>query len=227
LEARTSGIVEDSIIEGEILPNRNVIRLAVYPLAVASDKHLTCSRMVPQQGGDLKRLLILSMAVALVFSGSALAQQKRTSTARKKTTPAAKPATPDLRAEAGQVTEQLKLLTRFIYVYGKTANGLEMAELQAKQEATSAELQAKLQAKNKQTRSSLVASIGSLKDGIDRVGQRFHDNQYLQIQYLKVLSASEAIASAQQLASDGKFDEAGRTLVAAADRLADAAVATR
>lgn len=174
----------------------------------------------------MKRLLILSMAVALVFSVAALAQQKRTSTSKKKTTPTAKPATPDLRAEATQVSEQLKLLTRFIYVYGKTANGLEMAELQAKQEATP-DLQAKLQAKNAQTRSALVASIGSLKDGVDRVGQRFHDNPYLQIQYLKVLSASEAIVSAQQLASGGKFDEAGRTLVAAAERLADATVATR
>jgi hypothetical protein len=167
------------------------------------------------------------MAVAIVFSGSALAQ-KRTSTARKKTTPTTtKPATPDLRPEASQVSEQLKLLTRFIYVYGKTANGLEMAELQAKQEANSPELQAKLQAKNAQSRSALVASIGSLRDGVDRVAQRFHANQYLQIQYLKVLSASEAIASAQQLALGGKFDEAGRTLVAAAERLADAAVATR
>ena len=175
----------------------------------------------------MKSLLILSIALSLVFSGSALAQQKRTSTAKKKTTtPAAKPATPDLRAEANLVAEQLKLLTRFVYVYGKTANGLEMAELQAKQEATP-ELQAKLQAKNAQTRSALVASIGSLRDGVDRVGQRFHDNPYLQIQYLKVLSASEAIVSAQQLASGGKFDEAGRTLVAAAERLADAAVATR
>jgi hypothetical protein len=163
------------------------------------------------------------MTLSLVFSGSALAQQKRTSTAKKKTTPAAKPATPDLRAEASQVSEQLKLLTRFIYVYGKAAYGMEMAELQAKQGATSPELQSK----NAQTRSSLVASIGSLREGVDRVAQRFHDNQYLQIQYLKVLSASEAITSAQQLASGGKFDEAGRTLVAAAERLADAAVATR
>jgi hypothetical protein len=175
----------------------------------------------------LKSLVILCIASALVFSDSAVAQQKRSNTAKKKTTPTTKPATPDLRAEANLVAEQLKLLTRFVYVYGKTANGLELAELQAKQETSSPELQAKLQAKNAQTRSALVASIGSLKDGVDRVGQRFHDNPYLQIQYLKVLSASEAIVSAQQLASGGKFDEAGRTLVAAAERLADAAVATR
>ncbi len=172
----------------------------------------------------MKRLLILSMAVALVFSVAALAQQKRTSTAKKKTTtPSSEAATPDLRAEANLVAEQLKLLTRFVYVYGKTADGLEIAEQDAKQGATSPELQAK----NAQKRSALVASIGSLRDGVDRVAQRFHDNPYLQIQYLKVFSASEAIASAQKLAKDGKFDEAGRTLVAAAERLADAAVATR
>jgi hypothetical protein len=170
----------------------------------------------------LKRFLILSMAVALLFSSLAAAQQKRTSTARKKTTPT-KPATPDLRAEASQVAEQLKVLTRFIYVYGKTADGLERAEQDAAQGATSPELQAK----NTQRRSSLVASFGNLREGVDRLAQRFHDNQYLQIQYLKVLSASEAITAAQQLASRGKFDEAGRTLVAAAERLADAAVATR
>ena len=152
----------------------------------------------------MKRLLILSIAVALVFSGATLAQQKRTSTAKKKTTPTAKPATPDLRAEANLVAEQLKLLTRFVYVYGKTANGLEMAELQAKQEATP-DVQAKLQAKNAQTRSALVASIGSLKDGVDRVGQRF-PTIYLQIQYLKVLSASEAIVPHSSWLGR-KFDE--------------------
>src|SRR5262245_30644373 len=180
-------------------------------------------KTVPSYGGELKRLLILSMAVVLILSGLAEAQQKR-STAKKKTTTPVKPVTPDLRPEANQVAEQLKLLTRFIYVYGKTANGLEVAEQDAAQGgASSADLQAKL----KQRRASLVTSFGGIKEGIDRLAQRFHQNQYLQIQYLKVLSASEAIASAQQLAANGKFDEAGRTLVAAAERLADAAVATR
>jgi hypothetical protein len=173
-------------------------------------------------GGYLKRLLILSMAVALTLSGQAAGQQKR-STAGKKTTPPVKPVTPDLRPEATQVAEQLKVLTRFIYVYGKTADGLERAEQDVSQGAASPELQEKY----KQKRASLVASFGSLKEGVDKLAQRFHANQYLQIQYLKVLTASEAIAAAQQLAGNGKFDEAGRTLVAAAERLADAAVATR
>jgi len=148
--------------------------------------------------------------------------QKKKAPARRPAAPA-KPPAPDLSAVAAQAAEQLKVLTQFIYLYGKVSNGLELEADQAKQGASSAALQEK----SKKMRESLVASVSGLRMGVENLAQSFHDNPRLQTQYLKVLNASEAIASAERSVSDGRFDEAGKALVAAAWRLADAVAAVR
>lgn len=144
--------------------------------------------------------------------------QKKKAPARRPAAPA-KPPAPDLSAAAAQAAEQLKVLTQFIYLYGKVSNGLELEADQAKQGAAS------LQEESKKRRESLVASISGLRMGVENVAQTFHDNPRLQMQYVKVLSATEAITSAEKNVSAGRYDEAGKALVAAAWRLADAVAA--
>ncbi len=115
------------------------------------------------------------------------------------------------------MAEQLKLLARFLYLYGRISNGLEVAQEQEKRgEATEA-----LLAKMKQSKASVVGDIQAVRAGLEKLEGSFHANPRLHLPYLKLLSASEAASNAEQLAGGNRFDEAGRAMVSVAERLAD------
>jgi hypothetical protein len=161
-----------------------------------------------------------ALALLLVTPTQALPQKQGTSKTQKRRAPApVKPAPPppDLRAEAAQVAEQLKLITRFLYVYGRVSTGLETADEQAKRGEANQTVLAQIQ----RNKASVVLNINGIRAGLEKLQQSFHANSRLQLQYLKLLSASETAAKAEQLAAANRFDEAGRTLLAVAERLAD------
>lgn len=154
------------------------------------------------------------------------AQKKSTRTQRKpsaKPTPTPNPTPNNFNAEAAQVAEQIRLITRFIYVYGKVANGLELAEEHSRQ----GEVSPTAAAKNQQSKEAVVNNIRGLRTGLGNVVARFQSNPRLQVQYLKVSYAAEAVTNAERLAASGKFDEAGKNLVAAVERLTDVLTALR
>jgi hypothetical protein len=167
-------------------------------------------------------LVLLSICLAPAMM---LGQKKPGSKARRRTStaPAPTPTPTNFVEAATHVADQLKIVSRFIYVYGKIANGLELAEEQAKRGETSPAISAR----NQQAKQSTVANIGALRAGIDKVALELKSNDRLQVQYLKLTGASDAIADAEQLASAGRFDEAGKSLVTAVERLAETMIALR
>ncbi|NOT60913.1 MAG: hypothetical protein HOP19_11905 [Acidobacteria bacterium] len=137
----------------------------------------------------------------------------------------AEPASPavNLAAEAALVAEQIKLITRFTFVYGKVMNSLEMAaEEEKKGRASAAVIE-----QTRKGREAIVANIADLAAGLDKVTARMQANPRLQVQYLKVSYAAEPLANARQLAAAGQLNEAGKALVLAVERLADAMLALR
>ncbi len=168
------------------------------------------------------------LLVCLCASPSAIAQTKRKSTRAKPRTaskPAPEPAPPpvNLSAEAAYVAEQLKIVTRFVYVYGKIANGLELAEEQIKR----GELSAAAVANNRKTKEAVISNINGVRTGLETLAGRFQANTRLQVQYLKLSYAAESAANAERLVANGRFDEAGKSLVQAVERLADVMLALR
>lgn len=165
--------------------------------------------------------LIFLVAIACIYPLVSVAQKKSGS---KRRTPVAKPTpTPDLKAEAAQVAEQIKNFSKFIYIYGKVVNGLEIADEQARRgqmSPTAAE-------KNRQSKDALVANIRGLKVGADNLAKSFQSNPKLQVQYLKLTFAVDAAGEAEQLAAAGRYDEAGKSLVAVIERLTDTVIALR
>lgn len=166
-----------------------------------------------------KILICLSMMLLLLVTGLA---QKRTTRSKPKPTQtrpitATKPPVTDLRPEANAVAEQLKLLSRFIYLYGRVSNTLETAEAQERRrELTRTQIE-----QNKKSRETLVANINSYRAGLEQLAQKIQANPRLQFQHLKMVSATDSVAEAEQLAAEGKYDEAGRALVRAAEKLAE------
>jgi hypothetical protein len=178
---------------------------------------------------QLNKKLVLTLALIPLLVPHTFAQkrsrttqpQKRGSVTRQRAvTP---PAPPVFREEAAALAEQLKVVTRFLYLYGRVANGLETADAQEKR----GELSRTLIEQNKQNKTRVVENIRTLRAGLDGLLTRFQNNSKLQPQAFKILSATEDAANAEQLAANGRFDEAGRLLVKVAEKLAEVTVETR
>ena len=166
---------------------------------------------------------VLLIALGALSQAHSFAQQQQQQKQRPRKPAAgakAKPTPiPDMRAEAAQVAAQIKKVSNFIYIYGKVVNGLQFADEQAKNENQTS---AKIQALNKENRDKLVASIEGVRADIAQLAKGFEDNPRLQIQYLKVNSATGAAIDAERLAAAGQYDDAGKSLVAVVERLTDA-----
>lgn len=175
----------------------------------------------------LRRYLTIALLVALTalcaFPLISIAQKKAPSTKNRRVVKPTPTPTPDTKVEAGQVAEQIKNFSKFIYVYGKIVNGMEIAEDQAKQNKVSADIAAK----NQQSRAALVQSIRNLKAGLDGVVRNFQNNSRLQVQSLKIAFALDAAGDAEKLATAGRYDEAGKALITVIERLTDTVMAMR
>ena len=165
-------------------------------------------------GSLLPALLVLGL-----LTGAALAQ-KRSSRARKPPAPA--PA-PDMRPQAGEVAEQIRLLSRFIFVYGKVVNGLEVARDQSARSQTSPATEARV----RQTRDGLVSGIERLATGISALTDSFKGDPGLQIQYLRIAAARDAVNEAAGLAGRQQFEEAGTSLVTAVGHLTETIISMK
>lgn len=169
------------------------------------------------------KIVLLTLSFMLPLGAIGFAQNPPT--ASKKRRPAARPKQPPVnaQAEATKVAEQIKLATRFLYVYGKISAGLETAEEQARRGELSQELKARMA----QHRTSLVENIRGLRAGIEKLEQSYQSGpRRAQISH-KLIGASDGIAQAEQLATAGRLEEAGRALLTVTERLVDFLVETR
>ena len=164
-------------------------------------------------------LLILLLVVTCAFPLASLAQRKG-----RKTTPVVKPTpTPDLRVEAGQVADQVKNFSKFIYIYGKVVNGFELADDQAR----SGSMTPAAAAKNRESKDALLANVRNLRLGVENLTQTFRSNPRLQVYALKLSFAVDAARDAERLATDGRYDDAGKSLVTVIARLTDTMLSMR
>ena len=174
-------------------------------------------------------VLVALIAIVCAPQPSSLAQKTQPSSSaaqKKKPAPRPKPTptpAPDMRAEASQVATQIKNVSNFIYVYGKIVNSLEVADEQVKNKQTSPEIQAK----NQKSKDALILRMSDLRAGLENVAKSFQANPRMQVQYLKLTYATDAVLNAQRLAVAGKYDEAGKLLITSVERLTDTMVSMR
>ncbi|MGH9843827.1 MAG: hypothetical protein ACREEM_34255 [Blastocatellia bacterium] len=169
--------------------------------------------------------IALALALLLLFPSITPAQKKRPAPRRR---PAGEPAQKsasamDMRPEALAVAEQIKNVSKFIFIYGKIVNGLEVAEDQAKR----GEVTPAVAAKTQQSKDALINSIRGLRAGIENVSKNMQANPRMQVQYLKLSYAAEAVSSAEKLATAGRFDDAGKALTLVVERLTETLLAMR
>ena len=173
----------------------------------------------------LALLFAASLALVMLFPNPTFAQtRKRTTTAKpSRTTPTPPKASEAQRAGATRVAGQIKNITRFIYVLGGVAKGLESVDDAARRNEASPAIMEQNQKYKQQVR----ASIQTLREALDKLEIDFRATPELQRYYIGLAGVAQGAATAEELAAVNKFDQAGRSLLGVVDRLTDVLLAMR
>jgi len=124
---------------------------------------------------------------------------------------------------ATRVADQIKNLTRFVYLLGGVAKGIEQVDEAArKNEASPTALQ-----QNEQNKAVVKTSLRNVREGLDQLEVYFRGTPELEGYYLKLAGSASGAATAEDQAAAGHFDQAGRTLLGVVNRLTDVLLAMR
>lgn len=160
--------------------------------------------------------------LCFLLPSASLAQTRGRRTAVKRRAPAA-PTAPEsntvLREARGRVADQIKNLTRFIYLYGRVSNGIETTEDQAKRGGMSSDQVTALTTRSKATLSNTLKNI---REGLDQLETYFRSTPEIERFYGRLAGIAAGAADAEDKAAANQLDQAGRSLIEVVNRLTDA-----
>jgi hypothetical protein len=169
-----------------------------------------------------RRNVVVSLAAIVVAPAAALGQTRRRTTPRSKPAPASA-VSAARTAGATKVADQIKFMTRFIYLLGGVASGIASVDEAARRNEASPEL---IQ-KNQQSKVTVRTSIQGFRESLDRLEIEFRTTPDLQPYYIKLAGSAAGAAKAEESAAANQFDAAGRSLLTVIGRLADVLVIMR
>ena len=169
----------------------------------------------------MKRAFILTVICLLLLPAPLLAQNRQRTT-RKRSTPKSRIDTSqnvsDARiAGATRVADQIKVLTRFLYLLGGVAKGIEAADAAARaNEATPQQIE-----QTQRSKASVKESMRNVREGLDNLEIDFRAKPELLRYYTKLAGVAAGAANAEDQAAANQFDQAGRSLLGVVNRLTD------
>ena len=173
----------------------------------------------------LSKLTFLVLAVLLTFAASAEAQKKRSTTRRTtttKTTPTTTTNSLEVRDGANKVSIQIKNVTKFLYLLGGIAAGIETADKEIK----SGKLKgAAAVEENNQNKQKVIASIRNLKAGLAALETEFNAKPSLRSYVFQIQGITGLATQSEDLATAGRFSDSGRVFLAVVEKLSDTLVA--
>ena len=164
----------------------------------------------------MQRIIALLIVTIILSPVTGFSQSRKRTTAKPSRT-AAPNAGEAQRAGAARVADQIKILTRFIYLLGGVAKGLEGVDDAARRNEASPAI-VEQATRNKAT---VRTSIQSVREGLDKLEIDFRATPELQRYYIKLAGVAAGAASAEDLAAANQFDKAGRTLLDVVNHLTD------
>src|SRR6266581_5506564 len=169
----------------------------------------------------MMKKLIVPICILLLsitsFSQTRSRATKRGTQSSKTPKVAAQPGVEARTNGATRVADQIKNLSRFVYLLGGVAKGIEQVDEAArKNEASPTALQ-----QNDQNKATVKSSLRNVREGLDALEIYFRSTPGLEGYYRKLVGSASGAASAEELATAGRFDQAGRTLLGVVNRLTD------
>ncbi len=165
----------------------------------------------------MKTIRVLAFFALAFTSTAVLAQTQK---------PKAKPATPkvvtsstisspgDLRSGAEKVSIQIKNVTKFIYVLGGVASGIEAIDKDPKANKSAKNANAA----NKQ---AVMQSIRNLQAGLAALEVDFRTKAALKKFLPQIQGITDLSAQTEELAATGRFSESGKPLLLVVEKLSD------
>lgn len=155
---------------------------------------------------------LAALAAILVVVSDASAQRNRN-------TSSAPPA--EVREQAEAVAIQVKNLSKFVFVLGGVARGIEDIDKEIREGRASRELRAQ----NEQFKDDVLRSIRALRAGLVKLEVDFRAKPALRPYLRHVQGITDDSGRAEDLALGGQFTASGRELLLILEKLADALVA--
>lgn len=171
----------------------------------------------------MKRAALLSIICLLLLPASLAAQNRQRTTSRRNTqrsssrSDAAQKSSGALTIGATHVADQIKNLTRFIYLLGGIAKGIEAADAAAQSGNASQTVIEQTQ----RSKATVKTSLQNVREGLDKLEIDFRTTPDLQRYYTKLAGSAAGAATAEGQAAAGQYDQAGRSLLGVVNRLTD------
>ena len=165
---------------------------------------------------NLKRITLALLTILLV-SPALVAQT------RKRTTPPPKPKTTTATTQAAKtagaarVADQIKLLTRFIYLLGGAASNIASVDESIKRNQAPPDAAQK----NELAKAQVRTGIQGFRVALDKLEIDFRATPELQPYYIKLAGVAAGAADAEQKSAANQFDPAARSLLQVVNRLSD------
>jgi hypothetical protein len=174
---------------------------------------------------NLRRAIITTTIGLLLLPAPLLAQSRQRRTSPGRSTPRTSraaaagdyAAAAERNAGAARVADQIKVLTRFLYLLGGVAKGIEAADVAARAgEATPAQVQ-----QTERSKATVKNSLQNVREGLDQLEIDFRTKPELQRFYTRLAGVAAGAATAEDQAAGNQFDQAGRSLLNVVNRLTD------
>ena len=156
--------------------------------------------------------LCLSLLLSSVPPAAAQTRTRRTPTQRRGSTAAPKSTADQTQVNAARIklSDQIKNLTRFIYLYARISKDLETVSGQAESGEVA-----------RRTKAALLSNFTNLRDGLDQLERQFRFAPGLERSYQKLQGVAAKVEQAESLAAANQYDRAGRQLVDVVTQLPD------
>ncbi|MGB7069473.1 MAG: hypothetical protein WBD22_08245 [Pyrinomonadaceae bacterium] len=167
------------------------------------------------------KCIVLTAAVVGFFVGTADAQRRKI--VRPKpvvVTSNVSPAT-ELKMGADKVSIQIKNVTKFIFVLGGVASGIEAIDKEAK---TKKVAKATLD-QNELNKKSVIQAIRNLRAGLAALEVEFRTKNALKKFIPQIGGIADLTARSEDAAFSGKFTASGQPLIMVVEKLSDALAA--
>lgn len=165
-------------------------------------------------------LLTLPLALLLLAPSTVFSQTRNRSSRQKPSTStaAATQKLAQVRTQgATRVADQIKFLTKFIYLLGGVTSGIAAVdEAERRKEASPGVIQ-----QNQNSKAQVRTSIQGFRESLDKLEIDFRGTPELQPYYIKLAGVASGAATAEDLAAKNQFDAAGRQLLNVINRLTD------
>ena len=175
----------------------------------------------------MKRSFVLSLICIILTSAPSISQTRRR-TPPKRATPTTsfeEKRQAELRSGRQQIAPHIKALTQFLFLFGNISKGIETAELVSRnKEQTSVGMPPD---RIEQSKTKLKETIKSVRIGLDQLESSFRMNPILGSYYPNIAGVAKLGQAAEAQAAANTFDQSGRSLIAAVNKLADALAAIK